>query len=148
MKYSPAVLERVRDPKHAGALPREERHVGTGEAGTLDEGTMTRIQVRVDPRTLRISDAVFKVFGCSAAIASASLVTERLQGAAVSAARAIEPLAVAAELELPIERAHVAALAVRAARSALDDWEYKRTTNDERRTTNDERRTQSRGSKQ
>jgi NifU-like protein involved in Fe-S cluster formation len=66
------------------------------------------------------------VFGCSAAIASASLVTERLQGASVSEARAIEPIAVAAELELAMERAHVAALAVRAAQSALDDWEKKR----------------------
>lgn len=126
MKYSAAVLDRVRDPKYAGALPREERHVGTGEAGTLDEGTMTRIQVRINPMTFRISDAVFKVFGCSAAIASASLVAERLQGARVTDARAIEPLAVAAELELPMERAHVAGLAVRAAQSALDDWERKR----------------------
>ena len=126
MKYSPAVLERVRDPKHAGALPRDERHVGTGEAGTLDEGTMTRIQVRIDPATFRVSDAVFKVFGCSAAIASASLVAERLQGAGVTEARGIEPIAVAAELELPMERAHVAALAVRAAQAALDDWERKR----------------------
>ena len=126
MKYSTAVLERVREPKFAGALPREEQHVGTGEAGTLDAGTMTRIQVRIDPATFRISDAVFKVFGCSAAIASASLVAERLQGARVSDAREIEPLAVAAELELPIERAHVAGLAVRAAQSALDDWERKR----------------------
>jgi NifU-like protein involved in Fe-S cluster formation len=130
MKYSPAVLDRVRDPKHAGALPREERHVGTGEAGTLDEGTMTRIQVRVDPATFRIADAVFKVFGCSAAIASASLVAERLQGARVSEARALEALSVAAELQLPIERAHVAGLAVRAAQSALDDWEKKKDLKD------------------
>jgi NifU-like protein involved in Fe-S cluster formation len=125
MRYSPAVLERVRDPKFAGALPRDERHVGTGEAGTLDAGTMTRIQIRVDPDSFRISDAVFKVFGCSAAIASASLVAERLQGVAVSEARAIEAIAVVAELQLPMERAHVAALAVRAAQAALDDWERK-----------------------
>jgi NifU-like protein involved in Fe-S cluster formation len=126
MNYSPAVLERVRDPKHVGALPKEAPDTGTGEAGTLDSGTMTRIQVRIDPRSLRISEAVFKVFGCSAAIASASLVAERLQGARVTEARGIEPIAVAAELELPMERAHVAALAVRAAQSALDDWERKR----------------------
>jgi NifU-like protein involved in Fe-S cluster formation len=44
---------------------------------------MTRIQVRVGGDG-RIADAVFKVFGCSAAIASASLVAERLQGANVS----------------------------------------------------------------
>ena len=74
-----AVLERVRDPKYVGWLPRDAPDVGTGEAGTLERGTMTRIQVRVGAEPRRIDDAVFKVFGCSAAIASASLVTERLQ---------------------------------------------------------------------
>ena len=81
--YSPAVLERVRDPKYVGWLPRDAPDVGTGEAGTLERGTVMRIQVRIDRTARRIDEAVFKVFGCSAAIASASLVTERLQGATV-----------------------------------------------------------------
>jgi len=125
MKYSPAVLERVRNPKNVGWLPRDGRDVGTGEAGTLEGGSMTRIQLRVDRATRRIDEAVFKVFGCSAAIASASLVTERLLGASVEEAQSLDSLAVVAELELPIERASVAALAVEAARSAAEDWERK-----------------------
>ena len=125
MKYSPAVLERVRNPKNVGWLPRDGRDVGTGEAGTLEGGSMTRIQLRVDGATRRIDEAVFKVFGCSAAIASASLVTERLLGASVEEAQSLDSLAVVAELELPIERASVAALAVEAARSAVEDWERK-----------------------
>ena len=125
MNYSPAVLERVRDPKNVGWLPRDAADVGTGEAGTLERGSMTRIQVRVDRTTRRIGEAVFKVFGCSAAIASASLVTERLLGATIDDARGMESLAVVAELELPIERASVAALAVEAAKSAIEDWERK-----------------------
>ena len=125
MNYSAAVLERVRDPKNVGWLSRDDRTVGTGEAGTMENGSMTRIQIRVDPDARRIVEAVFKVFGCSAAIASASLVTERLQGVTVAAAREIDALSVVAELELPVERAHVASLAVSAARAALDDWEQK-----------------------
>jgi len=125
MNYSSAVLERVRDPKNVGWLPRDAVDVGTGEAGTLERGSMTRIQVRVDRESRRIGEAVFKVFGCSAAIASASLVTERLLGSSVEDALAIDSLAVVAELELPIERAGVAALAVEAARSAIEDWERK-----------------------
>lgn len=124
MNYSAAVLERVRDPKFAGALPRDETHVGTGEAGSLDEGTMTRIQVRVGP-TGHIVDAVFKVFGCSAAIASASLVAERLQNAPVAAVDDLDALTVTAELQLPLERAGVAGMAVRAARAAIEDWRRK-----------------------
>jgi nitrogen fixation NifU-like protein len=125
VRYSPAVLERVRDPKHVGWMPRDAEDVGTGEAGSLERGTMTRIQVRVDAASNRVSDAVFKVFGCSAAIASASLVTERLQGATVEAAAGMEALPIVAELELPVERAAVAALAVEAARHAIEDWKRK-----------------------
>ena len=124
--YSPAVLERVRDPKHVGWMNRDAADVGTGEAGSLDQGTMTRIQVRIDRETRRIEEAVFKVFGCSAAIASASLVTERLHGASIAAAREMDGLMIVAELQLPIERANVAGLAVEAAIKAIDDWERKR----------------------
>ena len=125
MNYSPAVLERVRDPKYVGWLPRDAPDVGTGEAGALESGTMTRIQLRIDPATRRIGEAVFKVFGCSAAIASASLVTEWLLGAEVQEAQEFDAVAVVAELQLPIERANVAALAVAAARAAIADWEQK-----------------------
>ena len=125
MKYSAAVLDRVRDPKYVGWLPRDAADVGTGEAGTLERGTVTRIQVRVGTAH-RIDEAVFKVFGCSAAIASASLVTERLRGATVDEARGLESLAIVAELELPVERASVASLAVEAAKRAIEDWERKR----------------------
>lgn len=126
MNYSPAVLERVRDPKHVGWLNRDAPDVGTGEAGSIEQGTMTRIQVRIDAGSSRIEEAVFKVFGCSAAIASASLVTERLQGAPLTDARAMDGLTIVAELQLPIERAHVAGLAVVAAQRAIEDWERKR----------------------
>jgi nitrogen fixation protein NifU and related proteins len=125
VRYSPAVLERVRDPKHVGWMPRDAADVGTGEAGSLERGTMTRIQVRVDAASAHVREAVFKVFGCSAAIASASLVTERLQGATVAAAESMDALTVVAELELPVERAGVAALAVEAARHAIEDWKRK-----------------------
>jgi nitrogen fixation NifU-like protein len=124
VNYSSAVLERVRDPKFVGALPRDEVSVGTGEAGSLDEGTMTRIQIRVGADG-RIADAVFKVFGCSAAIASASLVAERLHGGSVSAELGLDAMTITAELELPIERARVAGLAVRAAQAAIENWKQK-----------------------
>jgi nitrogen fixation NifU-like protein len=131
VNYSPAVLERVRNPKYVGWLPRDAQDVGTGEAGALEQGTMTRIQVRIDAGTRRIEEAVFKVFGCSAAIASASLVAERLRGATVEEVHALDGLSIVAELQLPIERAGVAALAVEAARKAVAEWEGKRGEHDD-----------------
>jgi NifU-like protein involved in Fe-S cluster formation len=105
-----------------GALPAGN-DVGTGESGTLEAGTVTRIQVRVTGNT--VAAARFKVFGCSAAIASASLVTEWLEGASIDEAKALTPERVVQALALAPERAHVARMAVEAARAALAEVEEK-----------------------
>jgi NifU-like protein involved in Fe-S cluster formation len=122
MDYSAEVLARCREPRRAGTLPRDDAAVGTGTAGTLDEGTVTCVQVRVGADGV-IADARFKVFGCSAAIASASLVTDRLVGATLDEARRLDVGAVAEPLALAREKWPMAALAVSAARAALDDWD-------------------------
>ena len=120
MNYSDEVLNRVREPKRVGTL--DGAHVGTGEVGTLDEGTVVRIQVRRSGD--RIAEARFKVFGCSAAIASASLVTEWLEGAAIAEARKVTPEQVLQTLELAPEREYVARMAVEAGFRAIDDSNY------------------------
>ena len=117
MKYSDEVLRRVRELHRVGVL--EGEGVGTGEAGTLDEGTVVRIQVKRDGE--RIARARFKVFGCSAAIASASLVTEWLESAPIDEARQLTPERVVQQLGLAPEREHVARLAVDAGLRAVED---------------------------
>ena len=119
MPYSDEVLNRVRNPQRAGVL--DGAHVGTGEVGTLDEGTVVRIQVRKSGD--RIAEARFKVFGCSAAIASASLVAEWLEGAAIAEATRLTPERVVQALALAPERAGVARMAVAAGMKALEDVE-------------------------
>jgi NifU-like protein involved in Fe-S cluster formation len=116
VRYSDEVLKRVREPQRVGALPAGV-DVGTGVSGTLEEGTVTRIDVRVNGN--RIVQARFKVFGCSAAIASASLVAEWLEGASLDEVPAVTAERVAAALELAPERGHVARLAIDAAQQAL-----------------------------
>ena len=117
VRYSEEVLDRVRNPQRAGSL--DGAHVGTGEVGTLDEGTVVRIQVRRSGD--RIAEARFKVFGYSAAIASASLVAEWLEGALIDDATRLTPERVVRALGLPPERHHVAGMAVQAAMNAVED---------------------------
>ncbi len=95
----------------------EGDHVGTGEVGTLDEGTVIRIQVRREGD--RIVEARFKVFGCSAAIASASLVAEWLEGGAIDEAGTMTPERVVRQLALAPEREYVARMAVEAGLKAV-----------------------------
>ena len=108
-----------------GWLPRDAPDVGTGEAGTSRRETVIRIQVRIDRLTRRIGEAVFHAFGDPDATASARLMTHLLRGVTVDDAREMSALAIVAELALPLEQASVAALAVEAARGAVDDWERK-----------------------
>lgn len=119
--YSDAVRMRCREPRRAGGWPDGAAHVGTGATGSLDAGAWTRLQVHGAGGV--IDDARFRVFGCSAAVASASFVADALVGATPAAARALDARAVAEALALPTEKQAMAALAVEAARAAVDDWE-------------------------
>ena len=117
MTYSAEVLRRVRELQRAGSI--EGAHVGTGEVGTLDEGTVVRMQVRLDGNT--VAEARYRVFGCSAAIASASLVAEWFEAASIDEALEVTPERVIEALQLAPERAHVARLVVEAGVKALAD---------------------------
>ena len=127
MNYSPAVLERVRDPKYAGALPRDAADVGTGEAGTLDERDDD-----ADPGARRSGGAP-DLGGGVQGVRLQRGDCEREPGDRAAAGRVAwrrrerwTRSTIVAELELPIERAHVAALAVRGrAGAAIEDWERK-----------------------
>ena len=116
MKYSDEVLRRVRELERVGSLDGE--YVGTGEVGTLEQGTMVRIQVRAAGD--RIAQARFKVFGCSAAIASASLVAEWLETAPIDEVNALTADRVVQHLALAPERVHVARMAVDAGLKAIE----------------------------
>lgn len=129
--YSEAVRERCREPRRAGAWPDGDRAVGSGSAGSLDEGTWTRLQVRVGADG-RIDDTRFKVFGCSAAIASASFVADALVGATLDDGAALSSADVADALELPDDKRAMAALATAAARGAVTDWQLRTGTLDQR----------------
>ena len=122
--YSEAVRARCREPRRAGAWPEGTAAVGTGSSGSLDAGTWTRLQVHVGADG-RIDDTRFKVFGCSAAMASASFVADALVGASLADARALAPADVADALDLPDDKRAMADLATTAARAAVDDLAHR-----------------------
>lgn len=122
-RYSAEVMARVKDPQRVGGY-QAAPEVGTGERGALESGTVARIQVRVIGR--QVVGARFKVFGCSAAIASASLVAEWLEGSTVDEGRLVTAERVAAALDLAPERVGVARLVVDAAHAAIADVDGKR----------------------
>jgi nitrogen fixation NifU-like protein len=133
--YSNAVLDHFQHPRQAGtlaALPAREpierdrtllesgrepvEVVGTD--GVAGQGNYLALQMRVDGE--RIAEAAFQTYGCPAAIACGSFVTEWITGKTVGEAATLEWDEVAVALELPLGKEHCAQLAVNALRDALN----------------------------
>lgn len=123
LAYSDAVKSRCREPHRAGTWPEDTAGVGTGASGSLDAGALARVQVRVSADGAIVEDARFTAFGCSAVVASASYVADRVVGSSITGVRAIEPGEVIDALELPDEKRAMAALATDAARAAVQHWQ-------------------------
>ena len=123
--HSPELMEHFSRPRNVGSLDRRSRRVGTATATVADCGDVMRLQIEVDQRG-RISRAVFKTFGCSAAIAAGSVTTEWLRGRYVEEAEGFSGDYVTERLSLPPDKQHSSRLAEDAVRQAVADFKTRR----------------------
>lgn len=116
--YSEKVMEHFRNPRNVGDMPDAD---GTGHVGNPVCGDIMELYIKVDDGV--ITDAKFKTFGCGAAIATSSMVTEMVKGKTVQEALSISNRAVAEALGgLPSVKMHCSVLAEEALKSAIDDY--------------------------
>ena len=78
MAYSEKVIEHYENPRNVGTLDKEDPNVGTGLVGAPACGDVMRLQLKISDEGV-IQDAKFKTFGCGSAIASSSLVTDKVR---------------------------------------------------------------------
>ncbi len=123
--HSPEFVEHFTSPRNVGSLDRRSRRVGTGTATVAECGDVMRLQIEVDGQG-RISRAVFKTFGCSAAIAAGSVATEWLRGRNVQEAEGFSDDYVTERLSLALDKQHSSRLAQNAVRQAIADWKQRR----------------------
>jgi len=126
MAYTKKVIDHYENPRNAGSLDKNAANVGTGMVGAPECGDVMRLQIEIDEKTNTIKDAKFKTFGCGAAIATSSMVTDLVKGKSIDEALNISNAAVAEALGgLPKVKMHCSVLAEEALKSALDDY-YKK----------------------
>jgi nitrogen fixation NifU-like protein len=119
--YSAKVMDHFMNPRNVGEI---ENASGIGEVGNPACGDMMRLYLRIEDG--RVVDAKFRTFGCGAAIASSSMLTEMIKGKTVAEAREITNRHVADALDgLPPVKIHCSVMAEEAVKSALDDYEKK-----------------------
>ena len=116
--YSEKVVEYFMHPKNVGRLDPAD---GVGEVGNPRCGDVMKIYLRVQKD--RIEDIRFETFGCAAAIATSSMITEMVKGKTLDEALAISNKDVADALGgLPPEKIHCSLLAEEGIRAAIVDY--------------------------
>ena len=124
MAYSNKVLDHYENPRNVGKLDDNDEDVGTGMVGAPACGDVMRLQIKVEDDL--ITDAKFKTYGCGAAIASSSLLTEWVKGRSLEQATAIKNKDIAEELSLPPVKIHCSVLAEDAIKAAIADVRRKK----------------------
>ena len=118
MQYSEKVMEHFRNPRNVGEIENPD---GVGHVGNPVCGDIMELYIKVENDV--IVDAKFKTFGCGAAIATSSMVTELVKGKTIEEALKISNKAVAEALGgLPPIKMHCSVLAEEALKSAIEDY--------------------------
>ncbi len=119
--YSEKVLDYFRNPRNMGKIQDPD---GIGKVGNPVCGDVMWIYIKVKDGI--ITDCKFETFGCVAAIATSSALTELAKGKSFEQALEITNKDVAGELGgLPPIKMHCSLLAEQGLRSAIDDYRKK-----------------------
>ncbi len=119
--YSEKVMEHFRHPRNVGVI---ENPSGVGKVGNSVCGDIMELFIKVEKGV--ITDARFRTFGCGAAIATSSMVTELIKGKKLSEISRITNKAVAEALGgLPPIKMHCSVLAEEALKKAIADYRHK-----------------------
>jgi nitrogen fixation protein NifU and related proteins len=114
-------MDHFTNPRNVGDVENPD---GIGEVGNPTCGDMMRITIKVDKNI--ITDIKFKTFGCGAAIATSSMVTELVKGKSLEEALDVSNKEVADELGgLPKVKMHCSVLAEDGIKAAIEDYQKK-----------------------
>ncbi len=124
MIYSDKVMDHFQNPRNVGVIADAD---GVGQVGNPVCGDMMTFYIKV--KDGRLADVKFQTFGCGAAIAVSSIVSEMAIGKTLDEAMAITNQLVAEELGgLPKNKLHCSNLGADALHAAIDDYKRKQTS--------------------
>jgi len=119
--YSDKVMDHFTNPRNVGEIPDAD---GVGQVGNPVCGDIMKIYLKI--KDDRIEDIKFKTFGCGAAIATSSMVTEMAKGKTLDEAMQLSNKMVAEALDgLPPQKMHCSNLAADALHAAIEDYRSK-----------------------
>ena len=119
--YSKKVMDHFMSPRNVGEIKDAD---GIGEVGNPVCGDMMTFYIKVKDN--KLDDVKFKTFGCGAAIAVSSMVSEMAKGKTLDEALKISNKNVAKELGgLPKNKLHCSNLGADALHKAIENYQKK-----------------------
>jgi nitrogen fixation protein NifU and related proteins len=119
--YSEKVMDHFTNPRNVGEIENPD---GIGEEGNPVCGDMMTFYIKVKDN--KLEDVKYKTFGCGAAIAVSSMVSEMAKGKTIEEAMKITPQSVADMLEgLPKNKFHCSNLGAQALQKAIENYKSK-----------------------
>jgi nitrogen fixation NifU-like protein len=116
--YSEKVIDHFTNPRNVGEI---ENANGVGQVGNAKCGDIMKITLDIEDNIIK--DVKFKTFGCGAAVATSSMVTEMVKGKSIDEAMDITNATVAEALGgLPPIKMHCSNLAADAVHAAIEDY--------------------------
>jgi len=116
--YGKKVMEHFMSPRNVGEIKDAD---GIGEVGNPVCGDMMTFYIKVKDN--KIEDVKFKTFGCGAAIAVSSMVSEMVKGKTLDEAMKVSNKDVAKELGgLPKNKLHCSNLGADALHKAIENY--------------------------
>jgi nitrogen fixation NifU-like protein len=117
--YTEHVMDHFSNPRNVGEVEDAD---GVGQVGNPVCGDVMRMTIKVDAED-HITNIKFKTFGCGAAVATSSMVTEMVMGKSLAEAAEISNRTVAEALGgLPPQKMHCSNLAADAVHLAIEDY--------------------------
>jgi nitrogen fixation protein NifU and related proteins len=117
-QYNEKVMDHFANPRNVGEIADAD---GVGEVGNPVCGDMMTFYIKV--KEDRIEDVKFKTFGCGAAIAVSSMVSEMAKGKTLDEAMLISNKDVAKKLGgLPENKLHCSNLGADALHKAIENY--------------------------
>lgn len=120
-KYPKYLMEHFQNPKNVGEISNPD---GVGTVGNASCGDIMQIFIKVNGN--RISEVMFKTFGCGAAIATGSILTKRIKGSTIDEVlRTSERISEEILSQIPKEKIACFTLSTHALKLAIEEYKCK-----------------------
>ncbi len=130
--YSDKVMDHFQNPRNMGKIEDADL---VGEVGNPTCGDIMKIYIDIDENE-KIKDIKFNTFGCGAAVATSSMVTELVKGKTLDEAMDITNEEIAEALDgLPPAKMHCSNLAADAVKDAIKKYRNPEEQNSEQEET-------------